>query len=122
MEIESTVQQDRYLEFPSLRPRLIAVNGALGRLVPKFLLAFYAFVSIAAPLTALTLYRANLESQGIFLESGCHGPDAFFGSLTGMMFCLFLRFGFAPFFPLDRKHTEKSGNASVVESRQTNPL
>jgi len=101
---------------------LIAVKGALARLFPKFLLAFYAFVSIAAPLIGLRLYRANLESQGIFLESGCHGPDAFFGSLTGMMFCLFLRFGFAPFFPLEGKHTGKIDNAGLVESRQTNPL
>ena len=103
MKIESTIQQDRYFELPAWRPYFTTVKRAGISFFPKFLLAFYALFSMVVPLVALSLYRANLESKGIFVESGCHGPDAFFGSLTGMIFCLLLRFGFNPFFPLDGK-------------------
>lgn len=103
MRIESTIQQDRYFEIPAWRPYFTTVKRAEIWFFPKFLLTFYALFSMVVPLVALSLYRASLESKGVFVDSGCHGPDAFFGLLTGMIFCLLLRFGFNPFFPLDGK-------------------
>ena len=98
MKLESTVEHNRYLELPVLGQQNYSIKRACLRYFPKCLCAFYALVSIVVPLVAVVLYRANLESKGIFLETGCHGPDAFFGSLSGIIFCLLLKFGFLPFF------------------------
>lgn len=104
MGLESTAHQARNLALPTFRPYLSSLKRAYGKQFPKVLFGFYATLSMVLPLVALSLYRANLESKGIFVESGCHGPDAFFGSLTGIIFCLLLRFGYDPFFPLDGKN------------------
>ena len=103
MKLEPTVDHHRYLPLPAFGQQIDLIKRICLRYLPKCLLASYALVSMVIPLVALTLYRANLESQGIFLETGCHGPEPFFGSLSGMIFCLLLRFGFDPFFPSDEK-------------------
>lgn len=75
------------------------------------LLAIYGFLSMALPLVGMAIYRANLEAKGIFLEEGCHGPDVFVGPFTGILFSVFLKFGFLPFFDVDSKVlSRKSGN------------
>ena len=101
MKLESTIEHDRYLALPAFGQNFDSIKRTCIQHFPKFLLASYALVSMVIPLVALVLYRANLESKGIFLESGCHGPEPFFGSLSGMIFCLLIRFGFLPFFSVD---------------------
>lgn len=64
-----------------------------SNVVSKVILGIYGLISMAVPLILLSAYRLHAAEIGITLESGCHGPEPFFGALTGILMCLFLRFG-----------------------------
>ena len=63
----------------------------------KFLLGVYGLTSFIVPMILLFKYRRYAMENGIELETGCHGPELFFGMLTGIFLCLFLRFEYQPF-------------------------
>jgi|TARA_Y100000817_G_C16673754_1_gene462682 hypothetical protein len=49
-------------------------------------------ISVTLPAFLFLIFQNYASTEGLAIESGCHGPELGFGMLSGVLMCLQLRF------------------------------